>query len=456
MSFKQGLVAAMEAEQEMEQMEEMSSDEVVAGLPEGADSLETDMLEAQDMGTEVDGQLEAVDSAEEDADSLQEIADVMDESAENGGMDQTAARIAEVAVESIYSRLGIRRKAAMPAMETFGEKGNRVVATRIACEDIKETLKKVWKAILDAIVKMSDFIQGFISKLFDTNIKMMQRAVSLKEAVGKLTVGKPNADTVDSKAFGPALGGASAGDISKELQSVTAMIKAVSTETAEVAKHIKSEDLTIYVKSKDKFDKITVPGAGVGFSKAPASYPKAPEGMVYKMSGELPGNKVVLITSPADDNVEGAAAVVAMKKISVTLGTFEPRKPKPTVDTMKTLSKPEMSSLIDEVVAISKEVSAAKESVTALQESRKKVVADIGKLSALVSEVAEIKERSKQVQSMITSFNRYSAEMSTTFGKVAIASGKAALDYVGASLKTYSSTEVALVKNKGTEVAVAK
>ena len=131
--FAKGLVAAMEDET---QAAELAIDKA------GAESAEADLVEATDISADVEAGAAEIDQASADADTLERIADTAEAAEAEGGLDPVAAEIAEVAVESIYARLGVQRSS-YPALESFSGKTGRKRATQLAIEDIKETVKKV-------------------------------------------------------------------------------------------------------------------------------------------------------------------------------------------------------------------------------------------------------------------------------------------------------------------------
>ena len=67
-------------------------------------------------------------------------------------MDEAAAEMASIAIESIRNRLGIRAQTRLvPATESFGNTNTRVVSTKLVVEEIGETLKRIWAAIKAAL-----------------------------------------------------------------------------------------------------------------------------------------------------------------------------------------------------------------------------------------------------------------------------------------------------------------
>ncbi|WP_167306357.1 hypothetical protein [Caballeronia arationis] len=77
-------------------------------------------------------------------------------------------------------------KRVTPALESFGSISRREDATKIALEEVKETLKKVWDAIVAAVKKAIEWIKSFWKKLWDNTEPMMKRAEELKAAASKV------------------------------------------------------------------------------------------------------------------------------------------------------------------------------------------------------------------------------------------------------------------------------
>lgn len=187
--FARGLVAAMEDETNAA---ELAIDEA------GADSAEADMVEATDISADVEAGTTEIEQASADADTLGRIADTAEAAEADGGLDPVAAEVAEIAVEAIYARLGIKRSS-YPALESFSGRSGRVRATRIAVEDIKETVKKIWAAVVVAFQKMIDFVKNFFNKIFDVNRKLLSRINALEKqaaATKQAPGGKVNASGV--------------------------------------------------------------------------------------------------------------------------------------------------------------------------------------------------------------------------------------------------------------------
>ena len=178
---RKGLMAALE---EIEQQEAAASQSEVKEKELAADTLETDMIETTEAGDLVSDTSDQIEAAAADAEQLEDIADKMEDSLDNGGMDETSAEIAEVAVESIMRRqLGdfYKKQRFMPATEGFGMKQSRLKATQIAMEDVKSSARKIWDTIVEAAKRALAFVKDFFAKLFNNFDKLGKRADSIIE-----------------------------------------------------------------------------------------------------------------------------------------------------------------------------------------------------------------------------------------------------------------------------------
>ena len=248
-SFGRGLVAAMENIDGAP-----GADEVIPA----ADSAETSLLETTEAGAEVTGTLDDIESATADADSLGAIAETMESTEETGGLDPVAAQVAEVAVESICTRLGVQRRKPY-AMESFGDKSRRVGATRYAVEEIKDVLKRVWDAIIAAFGKVKEFLKNFFKALFDSNEKLAQRADAL---VNKATnaKGAPKEKEIAAGGFGKALATGGSFKKSAVIEGVSGMPAWLnSTRTAVTQKPSFADKLKEMVSDAKVYDAYQLP-----------------------------------------------------------------------------------------------------------------------------------------------------------------------------------------------------
>ena len=124
-----------------------------------------------------------IGSAINDAGAVEDIRDTMQESVDSGeGLDETAAEIAEVAIEGYARRLGYTsRGRLLPAKESFGGRNSRIQATKIAIEEADNIIVRAWNAIVATVKKIFASVVEFFKRMFGTAQKM-------DDAVEKLEV----------------------------------------------------------------------------------------------------------------------------------------------------------------------------------------------------------------------------------------------------------------------------
>jgi hypothetical protein len=175
-----GLVAAMEEENLLP--EEPATDEV-ADLANSQEEGLTDIAEDEAGLAEHDALTdEAVDTAE----ALESIRDDLKAALEHGGLEQGGAAVLRTSLGHLYKRTGLKTARVTPALESFGSISRREDATKIALEEVKEQLKKIWDTIVAAIKKAIEWVKSFWKKLWDNTEPMMKRAEELKAAASKV------------------------------------------------------------------------------------------------------------------------------------------------------------------------------------------------------------------------------------------------------------------------------
>jgi uncharacterized protein with HEPN domain len=112
---------------------------------------------------------DAVDKALVAIEELSDIALVMADATDSGeGIPEDAAKIAEVAIEAICSRLNyIPQKPIIPAVESFSVRTASLQATKYSMETIGETIDAIWTAIKRFTRRVWEAIKSLWSKLND-------------------------------------------------------------------------------------------------------------------------------------------------------------------------------------------------------------------------------------------------------------------------------------------------
>ena len=152
----------------------------------GAETVETELLETQDLITEGEDRAAAIEEAEVVMDELEEDQEVLSEAQESGGMTTREAHILMRKVNNDLNRIGIA-SARFPATESFGRASSRASSTRLAMESISEKLKQIWKAIIDAIKKSIRWVRDVYNKFFGTFEGLVKRAKAIQERADNTT-----------------------------------------------------------------------------------------------------------------------------------------------------------------------------------------------------------------------------------------------------------------------------
>lgn len=151
--------------------------------PESFEEEEEQESEAEERSEEMDEAISYTEEAYDDVETLDAIQDTMQRSVDEGsGLDETAAQIAEIAVEAIRAKLDIKTTSEGSfALESFKTKGTtRLEATKLAIEAIEGEKQSIFKRIQAALKwlfeKMSEFVQDF----FQNAEKLKEKLVALK------------------------------------------------------------------------------------------------------------------------------------------------------------------------------------------------------------------------------------------------------------------------------------
>lgn len=171
-----GLFASFEDDRE-----EVAAAEVV----ESADNAEADLGAAQDELNEAEEATRVVEQASDDADTLEEVADTLESREESGGATPEEIEMAEVTVESICNRLGIKKPVSLAA-ESFSSRSDRKRQTQLAVEGIREIGDTIWQTILKIYRKIREWIMKAWDYFFDARTKLLRRAKALEAKVDKV------------------------------------------------------------------------------------------------------------------------------------------------------------------------------------------------------------------------------------------------------------------------------
>ena len=423
---KMGLVAAMEADEEIL---EAPADETEVAL----DVSETS-AEVADEVEEVESAETSIDDATDDLETLGSIQAVMADSVESGeGLDEQAAEIAEIAVEAICARLGIKTAGRiMPATESFGSVTTRVAATKIALEAVEEKSKTIMESVKAAWAWIWQKIKEFIGK-FTGNIEALEKQAGVlktKLAAAKDYVPKDQAAelkdesvvkafTVSGK-FAPSevlkghvkLAAETTGllDVTeKAVEEISASIK-----TAMTPDPVKADDFAKLVSSK-------LEGIRDAFGGAAGIGPL------------INGGKVKI---GLDKDANGDTTSFTVNVVSETQNT---------VKSAKFLSVSEAESLLGEVETLLKSIRDYK----AIEDRVKKLETSvIGKLTGAIkdfkdSQSAHERKVIKQINTSSSAVNKVVTKAALSFPGMNLSAARSALSFIAKSLASLEAPAAA-------------
>ena len=157
-------------------------------------AVESQLVEVQGVDAELDQLLADGETLEQDTRMVEAVADEVAATASEGGMTESAARIAEVAVESYCSRWGISR--IKVASESFGSRSNRMKATAIAMEGIGETIASGWDKFVKFVKALVERFTKAFKHYTGLGLSIKEKAEKLKAKVGASKVGAAKSDKI--------------------------------------------------------------------------------------------------------------------------------------------------------------------------------------------------------------------------------------------------------------------
>lgn len=441
---KRGLVLAMEEEA----LIDATPAEVTAVEPEIVPAeVEQEVAETVVEGGEAEDLNAAIEEAVEDVTDLEDVGDTMEETVEEGGegVSPEAAEIAEIAVESLARRLGIRSAKPLPALESFGSTNSRVSATRIAVENIGEMVVKAWEAIKTAFKSLWAKVAAFIDRIFNVNTRLKASAEAALKRVGELKDKKAAAADFESaniaRAFnmnGKASGQTAVAILANQtLWTSTLYEIATGLEGAltSIGGVIESAKLAKGADNKDvKQEIIGAIRQGIYSGGAKAKEVVKGSGETVKATEALAFNHVFAIVVQ-----EGSEANTGFVTLQESQGTSKEADKK-----VPTLSAEEMKKVLEGVIGLVAEndkLKAKKDFVTKFQASADKL---IGKAIAAAGKLDGGDETTEYLKHAMNYARRGTSDIGNTYGKLAtkvpglsVQAAKAGLNYVDASLKQY-------------------
>ena len=446
-----GLVAAMEEVDNTPSINENEAAEVAATV---ADESSEVQAEGDEIGVTVAQVEDAVQAGEE----LEDIAEVASETVEEGeGLDESAAEMASIAIESIRNRLGIRAQTRLvPATESFGNTNTRVVSTKLVVEEIGETLKRIWAAIKAAALRLRDKLVQFLAKLFNANAMLVKHIEGLKERVHKLPAGLvPKEDVIKSGSVTSAItvdGKADAktfGEIVAASRKLLGVSNSVMTETQKVATNAQSvasglAQGPVYEKLVKSLEG-TVARVQSQMNALPSGKFSAEEVKGFEKKdakvevfGPFAGRSAIVLEVSEKDGLESFS-------VSVKGGVGK------AAEGAAALKQSEMTDVLNQALDLAKEIEKAKKtqdtvkaSAEAMAKAAEGVISNVDRALGKESEEnAETKKAMAALKAMVSSSMRATEGMTARVPSLAFSAAKAGADYVSASLRNMGEAKKA-------------
>lgn len=428
---KMGVVAL-----EQEELEQQLNEVAAEPVDEGAENLETELLDVADSQEEVESNDEQIEEAGDTIEALESLRLKLVTSLESGGLDRTGADILSGELKGHYKRVGLDMPQAAPALESFGGSTSRIQATQLAIESIGEQAKKIWDAIVVAVQRSIDFIVNLFQKIFLSAEKVEARAKALAERADKTNASGSAPKSfkqlrlVKSLYMGKAVPANDEGAkaLAKAADELFGGYAGMLTKLEGAIKYVEGGLKGEQVNWRDAVSEIgtAVTAEGlkpVGGAKG-AGFDVSENSEVLR-SEELPGGRAVIVVVPGDEkNIKGIKAGVF---------EFDPKGSAPEKDDVPVLDLSAAKAIAEQVGKIAGGVKARKadlDKAKALKNRLIKVAKGAGKAKEGGEGMAQARElfqgTAKLIDQPFAAFNIY-----------ALNTSKALLDHVELSLKAY-------------------
>jgi microcompartment protein CcmK/EutM len=411
--------------------------------------VERDTAEVETDAADIEGNIDDVEASVDDTRAISDIGEVLEESvtpAEDGtggeGVSPETARVAEIAVEALRTRIGLKKKSTpTPAMEAFGGASSKVAATKLALEGIKEYAVAAWEAVKKAWNVIISKIVEFWKKLFDANTKLANSAKALGAAAEKAKTKKASEVAFDNAAIGAGFGGSSTeatgADVLKVLASHGKLVDGVVTFSGEVEKTLKGFEGVLEQVKAQKADK----DAQVIDNK------DVFEGLTKLITALAANAKTTFKSETTGGLIEGGSFVVDFTEAGNAAKAYlkaEFKSNPSKASKVKTLSPEEAVSITKAVEELSKKVAALQAKKGLLTSAQKSIDSLIAKAISKAGSLAGNEEGAKGLKEVLNGAKEYTDQIGRVYGTVAttlpnlsIRAEKLALNYVSESLGKY-------------------
>lgn len=414
-------------------------------------------------GSEEQGDfLTAMEEMVQDIDSLERTKDVMEDSVEGdgAGMDETAAKIADVAIEGIVNRMGFRQRKCIVSTEAFGSVNSRKYATNSAVESVMETIQNAWKVFREAVAKYWQKAVDLFKKYFDANTKVRDASKAMGKTIQSIGDKKSNTTAMENSGVFTAF--ATGGSVTaKSVETILDNHKVVIDQTSAFVKlgvdiiNEAKQHVTAIKEAKEGDETTAAKGAAAawiteflesahakvsrgfqGFKRTSEDAGKN-EGMDSVGSGQLVNNQR-LIVAFALSTSDSASSVFKCMVVP-----FDSKAT--TSGNVPVLGSSEMTAIASKVNTLAEATEALKKMQGEVGNFEKSVT---GIIDEVIKKSGAGENFSKETNDGLAKLKRAISDLNNALGsftnqapKMAVVAGQQALRYIEASLKTYGEAK---------------
>jgi hypothetical protein len=439
--MRRGLVAAMEREKLLAPVavDDLGTNVEIDTI---VDQVNLDQIVADDQSKKLDDSVMVAEALESIALSLET----------SSGLDGDGAKTLSTDLKQRYEQLGfIDKDQSVPALESF-DATDSFTSTVIVLEGLRDTISKVWNAIIEMIKKSIAFISSLFEKVFGAATHLESRAKKLEKLVkdGKFEANPKESSIPNEKLFAALY-------IEKEVpvhivehvKTFAGVAEDIFRSTADFAEALASamerEDLKDFSGAYEAFKKHFDFGNVEAKIDNPASfgYPTPAEGIVVEATPELLGGKTVVVYKPAKDSADSDAIIESLTHSYSSLIKYRPNEKEPEGKTVPTLSMGDVPHILTNVLAIVVELQHYKACLTKTDDAKRRVIRVAEKLSKGAVEETDSAKRQNMLalQRIGRGVVKFLDHPQSEFSTYTIRTCSALLTYVELSLKQYITKE---------------
>lgn len=163
---------------------DLSEVEVPALAEMPSETVESQELEASVAEREADALDQDAQELSADQDNLAQLTNSVEDSQANGGLDETAAEVVEIAAEAFCAKWSVTPTKV--AKEGFSESVTRLQSTSFALESLKSASSSLWERFLQLLQSIIDKLKDVWFNFSNAGKSLEKRAAKLKQALEKI------------------------------------------------------------------------------------------------------------------------------------------------------------------------------------------------------------------------------------------------------------------------------